>query len=128
MEIKQLFMPGHVALFLMLELVLYIANEQRAMILTGIVFAIFALIFFLFTSVQNNNGIISLIPNPFKPHHLRVKKITLGNTKAPNNAIIRIEEKNQKVSDNESSRNSGGDNHSFKTSTPCIIKLHNATD
>jgi len=98
------------------------------MILTGIVFAIFALIFFLFTSVQNNNGIISLIPNPFKPHHLRVKKITLGNTKAPNNAIIRIEEKNQKVSDNESSRNSGGDNHSFKTSTPCIIKLHNATD
>ncbi len=123
MESKQLFITGHVALFMMLELILYVAEEQRAMILTAMVFGAFGLIFFLLTSGKDGNGIIPHITSHFKPPHQRVKAITVGNPETTNNAIIRVKKETEKISDNEGSGNSHRDSNSSQDSTSCIIPI-----
>ena len=98
------------------------------MALTVVVFAIFAVIFFLLSNYKGNTGFISAISDAFKPPHKRIKKVVVGNPEASNNTILRIEKEAEEIHYNESDRNSGGDNNNFKTPTSCIIKIPNSND
>ena len=119
---------AYLALFLTLELIYYIKGNYEAMAITVVVFGIFAIIFFLYSGIKGDSSFISIISDVFKPPHQRVKKIIVGNSKASNNTIIRIEKETQKIHHNEDNRNSGRNDNSVKDSTSCIIKIPNSTN
>ena len=98
------------------------------MALTLVVFAIFAVIFFLLSNYKGNISFISAISDAFKPPHKRVKKVTVGSGKTPDDVIIRLKEKTKTLSNHESNRDDSRDDNSVKTSTSCIIKIPNSND
>ncbi|ACV25348.1 hypothetical protein QIT38_gp08 [Methanocaldococcus fervens tailed virus 1] len=116
---------GFVALFLVLELVFYLKGLYQSMALTLVVFGIFSLLFFLYNGIKGNGGIISAISDVLKPPHQRVKKIVVGDSKASNNTIIRIEKETQKIHYNEDNRKHSRNDNSFKTSSSCVIPIVN---
>jgi len=119
---------AYLALFLVLELVFYIRKLYDAMALTFVVFTIFAIVFFLLSSYKGNSSFISTISDVFKPPHKRIKKVTVGIGKTPDNTIIRLKEKTEALHYNESGRNNCRNDSSIKDPTSCIIKIPNSGD
>jgi hypothetical protein len=108
-----------------LELMFYIQNDLRAMATLGVVALLFGLIFFLYFGFKGGGSFISNITGAFKPPHQRVKTIVVGNQKASNNTIVRIKEKNKKVSNDEGDRGNNRNTGGVKDSASCIIDLSN---
>lgn len=105
------------------EIIFYIQGEVRSMATFGIVAALFALIFFLSNYKQGGKLLLASVLEYWKPPHQRVKKIMVGNSKAPNIRIIRIKEQVKKVSDNADGGNDNRYPNSSQVDTSCTIPI-----